>query len=164
MKQLYIGLILFAFADNNNAPENTQQTVTEQEIEEPQPPSATELIEQKLAGINSNIGNLSLVADDDIAVTKDINPENFAYETLDLYQLGSAGLKRYYAGESIRVAVVSYDAINEDIKSMYYFEDGDLIYAERLNTKYSEQKSSPNFDETQHKKKVAKNSTLKTTN
>jgi hypothetical protein len=120
--------------------------------------SNTDLIEQirnEYNLINKSLDSYTKVENNDINVYKDLNPDNYSFESEDIYQLAMINLIRFYDNGKIKKAVVKFNGDRQDLISEYYYKNDSLFFVFKTRIDYKNPKWSENFNETD--KKVLEN-------
>lgn len=109
----------------------------------------TDLIEQirnEYNLINKSLDSYSKIENNDINVYKDLNPDNYSFESTDIYQLAIINLIRYYDNGVIKKAVVRFDGDRQDLISEYYFKNDSLFFVFKTRIDYKKPKWSDDFN------------------
>jgi hypothetical protein len=112
-------------------------------------------IRQQFDEINSNIESYAKVESTDINVYKDINPDNYSYESTEIYRLAVVNMVRYYRDDILVKAELTFDGDRQNLKSEYHFDSDGLLFAFQQQTDFDEPKWPESFDE--QKKTVSEN-------
>ncbi len=108
-------------------------------------------IRQQFQEINSDIESYKKVETPDINVYKDISPDNYSYESTQIYRLAIVNMVRYYRDDVLVKAGWTFQGDRADLKSEYYYDDDGLLFAFQQLSDYDEPKWSDNFNEEQKK-------------
>ena len=114
--------------------------------------SNTDLIEQirnEYNLINKSLDSYTKVENNDINVYKDLNPDNYSFESEDIYQLAIINMIRYYDSVEIKKAVVKFDGDRQDLISEYYFKNDSLFFVFKTRIDYKNPKWSDDFNESE---------------
>lgn len=120
--------------------------------------SDTDLIEQirnEYNLINNSLGSYSKIENNDINVYKDLNPDNYSFESEDIYRLAMINLIRYYDNGELKKAVVKFNGDRQNLISEYYYKNDSLFFVFKTELDYKNPKWSEDFNETE--KKVLEN-------
>ena len=112
-------------------------------------------IRQQFQEINSNIESYRKVETPDINVYRDISPDNYSYESTEIYRLAVVNMVRYYRGDVLVKAELTFDGDRQNLRSEYYFDENGLLFAFQQRTDFDEPKWSDTFNE--HEKDVIEN-------
>ena len=85
-------------------------------------------IKKKYAAINDSIDKYDKETNNDINVYKDLNPNNYSFESTNIYRLATIHLDRFYDNGKLRKAVVQFSGDREVLISEYYFWDDKLFF------------------------------------
>ncbi|MCY1636497.1 hypothetical protein [Marinifilum sp. D737] len=111
--------------------------------------SNTDLIEQirnEYNLINKSLDSYTKVENNDINVYKDLNPDNYSYESEDIYRLAMINLIRYYDNGEIKKAVVNFNGDRQDLISEYYYKNNSLFFVFKTQIDYKNPKWSDDFN------------------
>ena len=110
-------------------------------------------IRQRFQEINSNIESFEKVETSDINVYKDLNSENYSYESTQIYRLAIVNMIRYYHNNTLVKAEITFNGDRQNMISDYYFDKDGLFFVFQKRTDFDEPKWSDSFDEN-HKKEM----------
>lgn len=105
--------------------------------------------------INKSLDSYTKVENNDINVYKDLNPDNYSFESNEIYRLAIVNLIRYYDNDEIKKAIVKFNGDRQDLISEYYYKNGVLIFVFKTQIDYEKPKWSDDFNEAD--KKVLEN-------
>ncbi|GAB5527398.1 MAG: hypothetical protein Roseis2KO_52700 [Roseivirga sp.] len=95
-------------------------------------------IRQQFQEINSNIESYRKVETPDINVYRDISPDNYSYESSEIYRLAIVNMVRYYQGNVLVKAELTFDGDRQNLSSEYYFDENGLLFAFQQRTDFDE--------------------------
>ena len=113
--------------------------------------SNTDLIKQIRSEynlINKSLDSFSKVEKNDINVSKDLNPDNYSFESDGIYRLAIVNLIRYYDNGEIKTVIVKFNGDRQDLISEYYYKNDSLIFVFKTQIDYKKPKWSDDFIET----------------
>ncbi len=114
--------------------------------------SGTDLIEQirnEYNLINKSLDSYTKVESNDINVYKDLNPDNYSFESVEIYRLAIINLITYYDSGEIKKAVVKFDGDRQDLISEYYYKNDSVFFVFKTRIDYKNPKWSDDFNETE---------------
>jgi hypothetical protein len=120
--------------------------------------SDTDLIKQirnESILINKSLDSYTKVENNDINVYKDLNPDDYSFESEDIYRVAMINLIRYFDNGDIKKAVVKFNGDRQDLISEYYYKNGSLFFVFKTQIDYKNPKWTDDFNETD--KKVLEN-------
>ncbi|WP_158655109.1 hypothetical protein [Flavivirga eckloniae] len=138
--------------ESPNESNQTEKLKAQETSKENSIPEAILVIKKQFGDINSSIANYSKKENKDINISKDINPNNYAFEGASIHQLAIANLDRYYEGTDLKKAVVTFEGANEDLISEYYFWNNALFFVFKTKVNYLKPKWADDFKASDTKK------------
>jgi hypothetical protein len=96
--------------------------------------------------INGSLDSFRKTINSDINVYKDLNPNNYSFESVDISNLGIINLTRYYNSTGIRKAIVHFVGEISDLNSEYYYKNESLVFVNKILTSYENPKWSDDFN------------------
>lgn len=97
--------------------------------------------------INKSLDSYAKIENDDINVYKDLNPDNYSIESVEIYRLAVINMIRYYDKGEIKKIIVKFDGDRQDLMSEYYYINGTMIFAFKTLIDYKKPKWSDDFNE-----------------
>ena len=95
--------------------------------------------------INKSLDSYSKIENNDINVFKDLSPDNYSFESTEIYQLAIINLIRYYDSGEIKKAVVKFNGDRQDLISEYYYKNDSLIFVFKTRIDFNKPKWSDDF-------------------
>jgi len=108
----------------------------------------TDLIEQirnEYNLINKSLDSYTKVENNDINIYKDLNPDNYSFESVEIYRLSMINMIRYYDSGVIKKAVIKFDGDRQDLISEYYYKKDSLIFVFKTQIDYIKSKMVGRF-------------------
>jgi hypothetical protein len=97
--------------------------------------------------IDGSLESYTKIENNDINVYKDINPDNYSFESTTIYRLGLVNLIRFYDATDIKKAMVFMDGDRQTLTSKYYYINNSVFYVVKSMTCYEQPKWADNFKE-----------------
>ncbi|MDO5986636.1 hypothetical protein Q4Q39_04375 [Flavivirga amylovorans] len=110
------------------------------------------IIRKRFNDINASISSFTKKESKDISVSKDMNPENYAFESESIYRMAMANLDRFYQGDDLKKSIVSFQGDKADLVSEYYYWNNKLFFVFKTKTVYQNPKWSEDFKESDKEK------------
>ena len=91
----------------------------------------------------------------DINVYQDTRPTAYSREGAEIYRLAVVSMTKYYDGNELKKAVVTFNGDREELISEYYFRADSLFFVDKFKTIYHRPKWHDEFEATE--KSILKN-------
>lgn len=78
-------------------------------------------------------------------IYKDICPNNYSFESEEIFRLAITKMERYYDENILRKAIVKFDRDRQDLVSEYYYKNDSLIFVFKTKIDYNKPKWSEAF-------------------
>jgi hypothetical protein len=88
----------------------------------------------------------------DADLYKENKPESYSIEGSELYNMAVINLDRYYRNETLKKAIVSFDAEREEMISQYYYRNDAVIMVHKTRIIYEQARWEEDFN--REKKKI----------
>lgn len=96
--------------------------------------------------IEMKLSSFERIIDNDIEIQKDLNPEKYSYESLELKSIAIVNMKRFMENGKVRKATITFDCEQTDLSSSYYYRNDSIIFVSKKRIDYQDSKWSENFD------------------
>ncbi len=110
------------------------------------------IIRERFNNINTSISNFTKKENKDISISKDTNPDNYAFESENIYRLAVTNVNRFYEDATLKKAIVKFEGSQEDLISEYYYWNDKIFFVFKTKINYSKAKWSDHFNESDAKK------------